>query len=71
MSNTNLNGAKILAERIRSQVETADFSPLSHLTISIGITDAKAHDTFQSLLQRLDRALYDAKKGGRNRVAAR
>ena len=71
MSNTNLNGAKILAERIRSQVETADFSPLSHLTISIGITEAKAHDTFQSLLQRLDRALYDAKKGGRNRVAAR
>ncbi len=71
LSNTNLNGAKILAERIRHQVETADFSPLKQLTISIGITDAKANDTFQGLLQRLDKALYDAKKGGRNRVAAR
>lgn len=71
LSNTNLNGAKILAERIRRQVETADFSPLKQLTISIGITDAKANDTYQGLLQRLDKALYDAKKGGRNRVAAR
>ncbi len=71
LSNTNLKGAKILAERIRRKIETADFSPIKKLTISIGITEAKANDTYKSLLLRLDKALYDAKKGGRNRVAAR
>ncbi len=71
LPNTDLNGARILAERIRQQVETADFSPLKKLTISIGITDAKAKDTSKSLFLRLDKALYDAKKNGRNRVAER
>ncbi len=71
LPNTNLNGARILAERIRHQVETADFSPLRKLTISVGITEAKAKDTYKGLFLRLDKALYDAKKNGRNRVAER
>ncbi len=71
LPNTDIGGARILAERIRHQVETADFSPLKKLTISIGITEAKSKDAYKGLLQRLDKALYDAKKNGRNRVAER
>lgn len=71
LSNTDLNGARVLAERIRHRVEIADFSPLNGLTVSIGITEAKASDTSKVLLRRLDEALYEAKKNGRNRTAIR
>lgn len=71
LSNTDVNGARVLAERIRHRVEIADFSPLSGLTVSIGITEAKASDTSKVLLRRLDEALYEAKKNGRNRTEVR
>ncbi len=71
LSNTNLAGAKILAERIRRRIESADFTPLERVTISIGVTEAKTSDNSQTLFYRLDSALYDAKNAGRNRVAVR
>lgn len=38
------------------------------LTISCGVTLATPHDTLDSLLQRVDAALYAAKRAGRNRA---
>lgn len=71
LTNTPLNGAKILAERIREKVESTDFSPVPKVTISLGITAARINETPESLFIRLDKALYDAKKSGRNRTCIR
>lgn len=66
LPNTKLEGAKILASRLQKTVESADFSPVPRVTISIGVTEANANDTFEDFLARLDSALYEAKDSGRN-----
>jgi diguanylate cyclase len=40
-------------------------------SISIGLTERAAGDTLESLRQRADEALYDAKKNGKGRVATK
>jgi CRISPR/Cas system-associated protein Cas10 (large subunit of type III CRISPR-Cas system) len=45
--------------------------PDRNITISIGITLAESGDTVSSVLRRADEALYEAKRGGRNRCVAR
>jgi PAS domain S-box-containing protein len=72
---TPLDGALIVAERIRQSVERAAFeSPDQpgaqlHVTVSVGASCLTGEaDTFSSLLSRADHALYTAKESGRNRV---
>jgi diguanylate cyclase (GGDEF)-like protein len=65
-----INQARQTAERIRQQV--AGLSPASlstAITVSIGIADRANDDDVATLVQRADSAMYDAKEGGRNRVA--
>ena len=65
-----LKQARQTAERIRQQV--AGLSPSSlatAVTISIGLASRTADDDVATLVQRADEAMYDAKQGGRNRVA--
>lgn len=66
LANTNVDGAKVVAERIRAQIikkVAALFHNLSwQQTISIGIAEAKRDDTAQTLRQRADQALYQAKE---------
>lgn len=38
-------------------------------TLSIGVADSASYDSVEQLLVESDRALYDAKNGGRNRVS--
>jgi diguanylate cyclase (GGDEF)-like protein len=65
-----LKQARQTAERIRQQV--AGLSPSSlatAVTISIGLASRTTDDDVATLVQRADEAMYDAKQGGRNRVA--
>ena len=65
-----------IAERLRKAVEDADFEgesvmPTGRLTISIGVSGYPDDGpTKRDLLARADRALYQAKQSGRNRVCA-
>ena len=73
LPDTETEEAVRLAEGLRLKIEQhpIDCGPV-HLsvTISIGVTAWKAGDTFESLYQRVDDALYEAKKE-RNTVVAR
>lgn len=61
-----------LAERLRSSVEAEPFPTRTgqiSATISVGVANMHSPDeSLDTLLQRVDRALYQAKKSGRNRV---
>jgi diguanylate cyclase (GGDEF)-like protein len=71
MRDTDLDGAQLLAERIRSHIEnhpsTCSGAELG-LTVSIGVSALREHDSPVSLFARADQAMYNAKKNGRNQV---
>jgi len=57
------------AERIRASVEQFAFTETGlHITSSFGVTAFREDDTKDSLINRVDAALYEAKETGRNRV---
>lgn len=57
-----------LAERLRKKVEAETFEKVGKITCSIGITEIRAGDGFDSAFERMDHALYQAKAEGRNCV---
>jgi diguanylate cyclase (GGDEF)-like protein len=69
-----LQRASEVAERIRDAVQSTHFpggenQPTGKVTISIGIAAFPAHsDNGDELINSADEALYEAKRGGRNRV---
>lgn len=63
---TNREGAVIAAERIKKCVENAKFQKTA--TLSIGVAQYRDKMTRHDLIYRADRALYQAKSQGRNRV---
>jgi len=67
---TDLAGARLLAERIRTSVEAlAPFADDAHsVTVSIGIGLSGTQHDLSSVLGAADEALYRAKAKGRNRV---
>ncbi len=72
----SLGNAAVLGERLRVQVEQAKFEHGGNVipvTISLGIAahSEKAPDGATHLVAEADAGLYDAKRGGRNRVVAR
>lgn len=67
-SETNLDNAQTLTERIRKQVESHNFKNLGKVTVSFGITEFKENDTEDSFIKRTVDAMYEAKGKGRNRV---
>jgi len=65
---TELEGAILLAESIRIKVEKHSFSEVGSKTLSIGVSSYKKADTIKSLIFRADSALYVAKDKGKNQV---
>ncbi len=69
---TDLKGAKLLAERIRERVADLNIEGLKNtkVTLSLGVSLMRENDIPQSLFERADTALYQAKRSGRDQVAA-
>lgn len=68
-SHADLNGAKVLAERIRTAVADHLFTVVGHKTCSFGVSSYRPGDTLETIVKRADDALYEAKQNGRNRAA--
>ncbi len=78
LPNTNRDGALILAERFRANIEGAPWA-LRQVTASIGVATYWPHPdgeqpallpdaTAQAIIDAADQALYQSKQNGRNRV---
>ena len=73
---THLNEAKIVGERLRKAIESSpiqindEVSEIKYInvTISMGIAEYDNIETGEELFERADKALYNAKESGRNRV---
>lgn len=66
--NTHKEEAYILAQKIRKKIHTHHFIQNISFTCSFGIAQYQKNDTKDTLFSRADKALYRAKKEGRNRV---
>jgi len=69
---TELPGAALIAERLRQLVADTviahDQGPTISVTISIGVASLEPYESGDELLSRADKAMYQAKNNGRNRV---
>lgn len=69
---TGIDEAKIVADRLRSAVEKAEVTVKDdkkvNITISVGLAELDIKDMPEDLYMKADKALYDAKESGRNKV---
>ena len=71
LSDTDLEGAELLAERIRQNIENHIFAyglETIRMTASLGTSSLRGDDTLDEFIDRADQAMYRAKQSGRNRV---
>lgn len=64
----SLGDAGHVAEQLRSALESYMAKKEHPLTISLGVADSKLYADMKSVYHDVDRALYEAKKAGKNRV---
>ncbi len=66
----NIQGALIVAERLRSRVEQIEVPGFGRLSASLGLATFPVHGSSRdTLMLAADRALYDSKQLGRNRIS--
>ncbi|HYE15260.1 MAG TPA: GGDEF domain-containing protein, partial [Pyrinomonadaceae bacterium] len=64
-------GALVVAERLRARIESTQIPGVGHVTASLGVATFPIHASSRDLLvTTADRALYQAKHTGRNRVSS-
>jgi len=65
---TNHDEVISLSEKLRQEIENHTFETIGKRTASFGATLWRENDTTDSIIQRADKALYQAKSNGRNCV---
>jgi len=69
LTDTDVDSAMAVAEKIRQTVAQEAFPNVGHVTLSVGVTLARlADDNEDAAVRRADEALYEAKRTGRNTV---
>jgi diguanylate cyclase (GGDEF)-like protein len=67
LPDSNLSHARLMAEKIRLTVESFPFD-VGPVTVSLGTALLSSDRSVSSLFQRADKALYEAKRQGRNGI---
>ncbi len=71
MPNKSLDEAQMLLTQVREKIERCPFhfkEKLVQITMSFGLAQFKDTDTPEKVFEKADKALYQAKKAGRNQV---
>ena len=66
ISNATQTSLETISEHLRSSVENYKFKHVNSITASFGATMLKSDDDIESLVKRVDTALYTSKHNGRN-----
>jgi diguanylate cyclase (GGDEF)-like protein len=70
LPSTDLEGATLVAHRLRASVESEQIPNGPQVTCSLGVAEASQNEELAGVFRRADAALYQAKSGGRNCVVA-
>lgn len=65
---TDINGAKVVAEKFRVAIEAYKFETIKSITSSFGVAEFEKYESIEKLLNKADTALHKAKANGRNMV---
>jgi diguanylate cyclase (GGDEF)-like protein len=71
LTGSDLGAARLFAEGVRVAFSSTAFRDVPdqvHVTASFGVASLSGAESLSDLLDRADTALYNAKKGGRDRV---
>lgn len=64
----NGDSARMVAEKLRSMIAEVDHGVPGRVTVSLGLATFRKGDHVEDLVRRADEKLYQAKRGGKNRV---
>ena len=64
----NEEQALMVTEKLRKDFAAFEFKDIPKVTVSAGITICHADDSKKEMLKRVDDAMYQAKKAGRNTI---
>lgn len=65
---TSREDAIVLAEKLRTKIESHQFSTVQDITVSLGVTTFRKGCSVEEMIDQADKALYRAKEKGRNNV---
>ncbi|MBU2222964.1 MAG: diguanylate cyclase [Gammaproteobacteria bacterium] len=68
LPDTNADLASVIAERILTQLRQVKIAESAHITASFGISQYQPGQDYNTLFAQADKALYQAKQQGRNRI---
>ena len=64
----HLEQSNVLAERCRQAIEHQVHPDVGTVTVSIGVGELQPEEALSDLIERVDQALYAAKRAGRNQI---
>ncbi len=68
-NNEDLQTTQNICEELRKEIEKFNFTTVKNVTASFGVSGFKnQEESFETIMKRADKGLYEAKNGGRNRV---
>ncbi|MES9825813.1 MAG: diguanylate cyclase [Candidatus Thiodiazotropha endolucinida] len=65
---TDIDGGRRVAKKLRDLINEKEFTVVQKISASFGVTEFGAEDSMESLVKRVDNAMLEAKRQGKNRI---